>query len=134
MPRQHLVKDGAKGPDVNLVAVRLASENLRRHVHWRATHRRRHVIDLLHFLRKAKIGDDDIDLTNKLRGLFEFVPLFLVLVILTQSHLLIGVLEVQKDVGKLHVAMKHLHIGQVLQTFYNLRQEISGLLLCEGLS
>ena len=94
MPSQHLVEYSAKGPDIDLAAVGLTFKNLRRHINRRAAHRPRHVINLLHFLREPKIGNDHIDLTNKLRSLLEIVPIFLVVVSLSESHLLVSIFEV----------------------------------------
>ena len=115
MASQHLVEDNTNRPYISLVAVGLSLKNLRRHINRCAAHRPRQVINLLHFLREAKIGNDHIDLTNKLRGLLEIVPIFLV-----ESHRLVDILKVHKNICQLHIPVEDLHVLQVLHTFYDL--------------
>lgn len=92
--REHLEEDSAEGPDVDFVVVRLPRKDLRRHVDGSAAHCSGHVVFLLHLFREAQISDDNIDLTNKWRCLFELVPFLLV-----HDNFLVCVPEVNEDVG-----------------------------------
>lgn len=125
----HFVKDRAKAPNIYFAAVRLTLEDLWSHVQRSSAHRPCQV-GVFQLLREAKIGNHDVDITNKRYRLFVILKLHAPL----QNHLTGGVLKVHKNIGQLQIPMQDIHFVYGLEPLHDLADEVSGFLFHKAAS
>lgn len=128
--REHLIEDGAEGPDVHFVIVPLAFQYFGCHVEGRAAHGLGQVLLGLQLLRKTEVSNRHFHIANERRRPLEFLQLLAAL-----EHLLLAdVFEMNEDVRQFDVSVQHIHGVNRLEALYDLAQEVPRLLLGEAAS